>query len=72
MSRLAASFEYLDRTLMDDLEATLASLFRVSCSSAASIVVEIGADFGNLLYYVASINSCSGCMKSVRQETGIG
>ena len=40
---------------MDDLEATLASLFRVSCSSSASIVVEIGANFGNLLYYFALV-----------------
>jgi hypothetical protein len=68
-SRLAASFEYLDRTLMDDLEATFASFFRASSfSSGFSIVIETGA-IGNLLNYFALCCSCSGRTKSVRKET---
>lgn len=60
-SRLAASFEYLDSTLMDDLEATFASFFRASSSSSGfSIIVEIGANIGNLFNYFALIYSCSG------------
>ena len=41
---------------MDDLEATFASFFRASCSSSGfSIVVETGANFGNLLSYFALV-----------------
>ena len=73
MSRLAASFEYLDRTLMDDLEATFASFFRASSSSSGlSIVVETGANFGNLLNYFALYTLAGGCTKASRKETGIG
>jgi hypothetical protein len=55
---------------MDDLEATFASFFRASSSSSGlSIVVETGANFGNLLSYFALCCSCSGRTKSVRKET---
>ena len=56
---------------MDDLEATFASFFRASSSSSGfSIVVETGANFGNLLNYFALYYSCSGCTKS-RQKGDI-
>lgn len=58
---------------MDDLEATFASFFRASSSSSGfSIVVETGANFGNLLNYFALYYSCRGRTKSSRKETGIG
>ena len=41
---------------MDDLEVTSASFFRASSSSSGfSIVVETGANFGNLLNYFALV-----------------